>query len=125
MEYEYLRVSLRDALARSVTKIADLFEQWDQDANGMVDQCEFRRAMRSLGFDDVTTEQIDHMFWEIDENRSGSISRHELTKKLRKFAGVDVEQLHDLRHAAGGRVGAALGTLVKIEATGERSIPEV
>ena len=124
-KHECLRLSLLDALARSVTKITEIFEQWDQDGSGMVDQREFRRAVQSLGFGDVSTKQIEDVFLEIDTDGSGSISRHEMKKRLRKFAGVDVEQLHDLRRAAGGRVGAALGTSVKIHATGERSIPEV
>lgn len=49
-KHEYLRYALRDALARSHSQVVQILEAWDDDGDGEVDQHEFRRAVRSLGF---------------------------------------------------------------------------
>lgn len=115
LKHEYLRFSLRDALARSVNKIAEIFERWDVNNSGLIDLKEFRRAIHSLGYADVEDMHIEQVFREIDEDGSGEITRHELERRLRKFANVAVHQGHDLRRVAGGRKGAALSTTVKLE----------
>lgn len=126
-KHEYLRFSMRDALARSVTKISEIFQRWDEDGNGTVDEKEFRRAILTLGFSDVPVQQIDQIFREFDEDRSGSISRFEIEKRLRKFAGVIVEQKHELRRldeTIRERTGAALSNTVKLDRESEKPIAE-
>ena len=122
---EYLRFSLRDALARSITRLREIFEVWDDDASGQISMLEFRRAVRGLGYADVKTKDIDHIFREIDEDRSGAVTFNELDRRLRKYAHVSVEQRHDLRRTAGGRRGAALATTVKFDRSSGRPIPEL
>jgi len=122
-KHEYLRFSLKDALARSVTRVQEIFEAWDVDGNGEVSEREFRQAVGSLGFADVETRHIDQIFRELDEDASGSISYHELDRKLRKFAGIAVHQKHELRRVAGGRRGAALATTVKLDRSSGRPVP--
>jgi len=121
-KHEYLRFSLKDALARSVTRVREIFEAWDVDGNGEVSEQEFRRAVSSLGFADVETRHIDHVFRELDDDGSGMISYFELDRKLRKFAGIAVHQKHDLRRNAGGRRGAALATTVKLDRSSGKPI---
>lgn len=48
---EFIRFSLRDALARSSARVIDLFREWDEDDSGSVDLKEFRKAIKALGFD--------------------------------------------------------------------------
>ena len=48
---EYLRWSLREALTRSSTRVIDLFKQWDDDGSGEISKKEFRKAIKSMGFD--------------------------------------------------------------------------
>ena len=83
---DWLRFSLRDALARSVTKMAEIFKQWDHDGSGMVDAREFRKAVRALGFMEVRDVDIDHIFRDFDEDGSGEISQNELQKRIKKYA---------------------------------------
>ena len=47
---EYIQFALRDALARSSTRVLDLFREWDDDGNGKISRKEFARAIRALGF---------------------------------------------------------------------------
>ena len=42
--------ALREALRQQSVKIMDLFEEWDEDKNGVVTKPEFRRAVVALGF---------------------------------------------------------------------------
>ena len=44
-----------------------IFKQWDDDGNGNIDQREFRLAVRSLGFADVSDSDLDVVFAEFDE----------------------------------------------------------
>ena len=123
LTHEYLRLSLRDALARSCTRIAEIMEAWDVDHSGDIDIKEFKRAVRALGFDDVRDKQIEQIFRELDEDSSGQVCRHELEKRLRKYAGVAVEQKHELRRIAGGRKGAALAASVRLDASSDTPMP--
>ena len=125
LKHEYLRFSLRDSLARSCTKISEIMEVWDVDRSGDISLKEFKRAVRSLGFDDVRDKQIEAIFREFDADESGCISRYELERRLRKYAGLIVEQKYELRRIAGGRKGAALSTTVKLDTSSGRPIPEL
>ena len=125
--HKYFHDSLRDALARSVTRLTEIFEIWDEDGNGMVDLREFRRAVRSLGYSDVPLEHVDKIFREFDEDNSGLISRYELQKKIRQYAGHLVTQQHALRRLDDtivDRRGAVLSTTVKIDRDCKRSVSE-
>ena len=64
---EYLEWSLKDALARSSSRVVDLFRAWDKDRSGTVDNGEFRKAMRSLGLD-VDYEHMDAVFDSLDDD---------------------------------------------------------
>ena len=115
--HDYLIASLRLALSKSVGEISLRFQQWDVDRSGTVDLKEFRRAVRLMGFADIRDEHIDEVFREIDDDGSGEISLAEITRRLKKFAGVGINQVHDLRRVAGGRKGGALSTAMKLDMT--------
>lgn len=123
-KHEYLRFALRDALARSVTRVMEVFEAWDDNEDGEVSVSEFRRAVRALGFADVSDKDIDQVFREYDEDESGCVSRLELERKLKKYAGVLTEQKYKLRRTAGGRKGAALAPSIKLDRESGKPISE-
>ena len=112
--HEYLRYALRDALARSSSRVVELLTEWDTDNSGSIDRREFRRAVRALGFT-ANDEEVDLLFDDFDEDESGTIEYRELNKKMRQASGVEVEQRHKLRRKAGGRKGSALSTSVAID----------
>jgi calcium-binding protein CML len=83
IEYsEYIRYSLRDAIARNMARVMDLFKKFDTDHSGQVDKKEFRKAIGMLGFD-APTADIDHLFDEVDTSHDGEIEFKELNKVLR------------------------------------------
>eukprot|EP00900_Chrysochromulina_parva_P016523 jgi/Chrpa1/24872/Chrysochromulina_OHIO_Genome00026494-RA len=64
---EYVLYSLCDALARSSSRVIDLFRQWDEDGSGEVDRKEFRRAVKAMGFDFFANDaELDMVFNDID-----------------------------------------------------------
>ena len=54
---DFIKVSLRDALDRSSTRVIDLFKAWDEDESGFIDAKEFGRAIKALGFE-ASKEEI-------------------------------------------------------------------
>jgi hypothetical protein len=68
-KHEWLRFSLREALKRSTSKIIAIFHAWDADGSGYVDQLEFRKAIKAIGYADVGDKHIDHVFREFDDDR--------------------------------------------------------
>jgi len=127
---EFIRFSLRDALARSSSRVIDLFREWDEDDSGSIDLKEFRKAIKALGFD-APAEEIDSVFKQLDTDGSGSIEYKELNKKLRSGAGstldpslrpgamgeinAKAENKHKLRRGKmSGQRGAVLGSSVQL-----------
>ena len=91
---EYIRFSLRDALARSSTRVIDLFRQWDEDGSGEIEKKEFRQAIKSMGFDFIANDkEIDMIFHEFDTDGSGKVDYKELNKHLRQGAGSKIDPL--------------------------------
>ena len=69
---EYLRWSLRDALARSAERVMDLFRSWDLDRSGTVDKEEFHWAVCALGVE-VARADTDAVFDSLDDDGSGML----------------------------------------------------
>lgn len=82
---EFLRFMLRDSLARSVTKVVDVFKSWDTDESGELTKDEFRRGIAALSYD-VPYDELNQVFDEMDANHSGTLSYRELNKQLRQGA---------------------------------------
>jgi len=132
-EQRRMRATLRATLAQGRKRVHDLFHAWDDNGDGKIDQFEFRRAVRALGFRssacDATDAQIDgwidELFGEFDEDRSGQLEYRELERKLAKIAGSLVEQRYNVRRSAGGRVGAALGTTVRLDRASGKPVSQL
>ena len=105
---EYIQFALRDALARSSTRVLDLFREWDDDGNGKISRKEFARAIRALGFN-APKEQLAILFDGINTSRSGSIEYAELNRMLRKQESIDPS----LRPGAAGDI--ALEATIKTQ----------
>ena len=88
--YRYVRFSLREALAKSLTRVIDLFKKWDEDDDGAVSKKEFRRAIKTIGFD-APREEVDRVFDSIDEDGSGTIEYTELNQLLRQGANTKLD----------------------------------
>ena len=101
---EYIQFSLRDALARSATRVLDLFREWDEDGNGKISRKEFGRAIKALGFN-IPKDQLATLFDSINTSGSGTIEYAELNRMLRKQEAIDPS----LRPGAAGEI--------KLEAT--------
>merc|ERR1711965_785759 len=81
---EYLQWSLCDALARSSERVVDLFKKWDEDNSGKIDKREFTRAVRALGFADISEKDAGAVFDMLDDDKSGELEYKELNLMLRK-----------------------------------------
>ena len=92
--HEFIRFSLRDALARDSARVVDLLHEWDTDNNGVIDRKEFHRAIKALGFGALADkDDIDIVFDQYDESKDGLIEFKELNRMLRQSAEVDSEMI--------------------------------
>ena len=87
---EFIRFSLRDALARSSARVIDLFRDWDDDESGAVDLKEFSKAINALGFE-APKEEIEGVFKQLDKDGSGQLEYKELNKMLRSGTGSTLD----------------------------------
>ena len=76
---------LKDALARDRQRILDLFRQWDTDRSGAVSKQEFTNGIRRAGFD-AKQKDLDLIFDDLDQDRSGELEYSELQSQLHKYA---------------------------------------
>ena len=85
---------LTQALAVNMSRVVDLFREWDDDASGTVDRKEFRQALPMLGLR-VDKATADALFNGFDDDQSGEISYDEVYVKLRnsliKNAGIELD----------------------------------
>ena len=80
---QFIRFSLRDALARASARVMDLLREWDEDASGSIDRKEFRRAINTLGFGALADkDDVDMVFDEFDESGDGLIQFNELNRSV-------------------------------------------
>ena len=108
---EYVRFALCDALSRSSTRVIELFKQWDEDGEGGIDKKEFRRAIKSLGFDFFANDaELDMAFAEFDVDKSGTITYEELNGALRRMT---LPPKRALRKDPPKARGAALAAKIK------------
>ena len=120
--HEFIRFSLIDALAASRKRVLDMLREWDTDGNNTVDKKEFRKAVKAMGFDFCTKEDIDAVFNSLDDDGSGTLEFKELNGQLRP--STVARNRFQLRKQATGRLGNRIGTMQKIEPTAEMGVAE-
>uniref|UniRef100_A0A7S3BR19 EF-hand domain-containing protein n=1 Tax=Haptolina ericina TaxID=156174 RepID=A0A7S3BR19_9EUKA len=74
---------LREALTANAVRVIDLFREWDEDGDGVIDKLEFRRALPMLGLH-APLETVDALFDSFDLDGSGTIGFKELNRLLRR-----------------------------------------
>ena len=99
---EVINHELRSAIARSSARVIDLLTQWDEDCNGKIDQHEFFRALRALGFN-LTRAESDECFASLDKDRGGRIEYKELNTLLQTAVSLAEQRKKGL--AAGNAAG--------------------
>ena len=77
---------LRAVLAKHATRVVDIFEQWDEDGNGVITKAEFRRGLRGLlpqwGVQ-ASRGDLDRLFDSLDGDGSGEIEYAEIKTLMR------------------------------------------
>ena len=98
---EFLNFALRDALARSASRVMDFFKKFDADESGEIGPGEFREAVSALGYD-VPRQHLDAIFATMDEDGSGHINFRELHRHLRQ--GNSIKLKKSLRKGGAGKI---------------------
>jgi len=111
---EVINHELRAAISRSSARVIDLLTLWDEDCNGKIDQHEFFRSLRALGFS-VTQAESDECFASLDKDEGGRIEYKELNTLLQTAVSLTDQRKKGL--AAGRRSqavdkGALTGAVV-------------
>ena len=90
MDAEELGARLVGLLAKNMTRVMDVFKEWDADGNGQISVLEFRAACRHLDLP-LGKEEVEKIFSVLDPDRSGSLSFKELNRALRSHdhAAID------------------------------------
>ena len=81
-----LQVLLHETLQKSSRRIVELFRAWDDDSSGKIDEDEFWRGVRALGFD-VSREACSAYFQLLDSDLSGSIEYSEIAELMNASKG--------------------------------------
>jgi Ca2+-binding EF-hand superfamily protein len=97
---EVINHELRAAISRSSARVIDLLTLWDEDCNGKIDQHEFFRSLRALGFN-VTQAESDECFASLDKDEGGRIEYKELNTLLQTAVSLADQRKKGL--AAGHR----------------------
>lgn len=85
---ESVTEQLKAFLRANVSRVIDLFHDWDDDGDGTISKKNFRRAMPILGLN-VSRAESDSLFDTFDIDGSGFIAYHELEQliKVKKPSG--------------------------------------
>lgn len=74
---------LRHALSANLSRVVELFREWDENGDGVIDQNEFRKAVYFVFWGvRVPPEHSNALFQLIDRDRSGTIDYRELNVLL-------------------------------------------
>ena len=89
---ESVQEQLRHMLSAKGMRVIDIFRDWDEDGDGLIDKTEFRSALTALGIQ-ADKDKMNALFDTFDANSDGRIDCVELNKKLRLKApgkGIDI-----------------------------------
>jgi len=81
---------LRKVLFENAVRVIDLFRDWDDDGNGLIDKKEFRKGVAALGYI-APKADINAIFDDINKDKSGQLEYSELNKALRSGGGVKLD----------------------------------
>ena len=72
---------IRDALHKNLTRVIDLFREWDTNGDGVLSRREFGKGLRQMGLP-VRTADANELFDSWDSDRSGTLEMIELYLSL-------------------------------------------
>lgn len=109
--HEYLKYSLAEALYATHLRAIDLFNQWDEEQSGTVDENDFVKAVKALGYA-VPTSVAIALFQELDTASSGRLEYSQLSAVLNRRASATLMKQELLRYTpqASNRVGMPLAS---------------
>lgn len=81
-EIELRNIELTDDIRTTI--IREAFKMFDTDNSGEIDKREFRKLIKSLGFE-MSTRKIDELMRIIDTNGSGNIDMEEFTQMMMEY----------------------------------------
>jgi Ca2+-binding EF-hand superfamily protein len=109
--HEYLKYSLAEALHATHLRATDLFNQWDEEQSGTIDENDFVQAVKALGYA-VPTSVAIALFQELDTASSGRLEYSQLSAVLNRRASATLMKQELLRYTpqASNRVGMPLAS---------------
>ena len=109
--HEYLKYSLAEALHATHLRATDLFNQWDEEQSGTIDENDFVQAIKALGYA-VPTSVAIALFQELDTASSGRLEYSQLSAVLNRRASATLMKQELLRYTpqASNRVGMLLAS---------------
>ena len=85
-----IQEQIRDLLSKNAVRVIDLFREWDDDGNGLVDKKEFRKAMSAMGIQ-ASKEDINAVFDSMDADGGGTLEYGEMNKAFRRGGTVKLD----------------------------------
>ena len=70
-------------LAKNMTRLMDLFHQWDTNHDGQISKREFKAGLAALCYE-VSAEEVSALFRLMDPDGSGAIEFEELSRQMRR-----------------------------------------
>ena len=81
---------LRELLTTNAVRVIDLFREWDDNGDGLVDKKEFRKAISALGWQ-ASKEDVNGLFDALDADGGGTLEYNELNKAFRRGGSVKLD----------------------------------
>ena len=85
MSYEADQKLIQSFDQELYTEIVKVFKDYDKNGNGVIEGNEFEDLIKALGFTDVTKEDIEVLFKDIDLNNDSTISFAEFLVLMKKM----------------------------------------
>ena len=114
--------NLREVIMDNGEKLKTLFEMWDEDASGTINQKEFRAALKTLGFT-ASDAHMNALFDKLDKDKSGQVDYKEMVKavegagkKGKEKIALERKLLEEKRAREAAEARAAAGGGAAVEA---------
>ena len=85
MSYEADQKLIQSFDQELYTEIVKVFKDYDKNGNGVIEGNEFEDLIKALGFTDVSKQDIETLFKDIDLNNDSTISFAEFLVLMKKM----------------------------------------
>lgn len=80
--YNASGVKAKEVSEEQKQELKEAFDVFDSDGSGAIDHAELKVMMKTLGFTDLSKEEVNRMMMEVDEDGSGEIEFPEFVKMM-------------------------------------------